>query len=193
MSHELRTPLNCIIGFSEVIKREMFGPLKNAKYSEYVSDIYSSSQHLLAVISDILDFSKMEAGVRLVPEIPKNLPHLLADPLRIKQILINLVSNAVKFTPDDGLIRVSAGLGGGQAIILKVADTGVGIAAEDIPHCLGMFGQARQSQNLAHEGTGLGLALTKSLVEQHGGILTLGSELNVGTTVTLEFPSTRTQ
>ncbi len=223
MSHELRTPLNCIIGFSEVIKREMFGPLKNAKYSEYVSDIYNSSQHLLAVISDILDFSKMEAGalpldespcdldriiaecltmiepkaqeagVRLVPEIPKNLPHLLADPLRIKQILINLVSNAVKFTPDDGLIRVSAGLGGGQAIILKVADTGVGIAAEDIPHCLGMFGQARQSQNLAHEGTGLGLALTKSLVEQHGGILTLESELNVGTTMTLEFPSTRTQ
>jgi signal transduction histidine kinase len=216
MSHELRTPLNAIIGFSEVIKLGMFGPL-NERYRSYGGDIFYSGNHLLELINEILDLSKLEAGqlelheedidvestiresrrliefqaqksgVELSEAIEERLPLLRADDRRFRQILINLFSNAVKFTPEGGRVHVSVRrLNGGIAIAIR--DTGIGISPDQIPKALQPFGQIDSKISRKYEGTGLGLPLAKHLVELHGGTLTIRSEVNVGTTVTLILP-----
>ena len=222
MSHELRTPLNAIIGFAEIIEKETFGPANSAKYREYAADIHHSGNHLLEVINDILDLSKVEAGrlsleeteidlaqvtdsslrlvkqrmsgsgIRMVNEIPEDLPRLLADERLVRQILLNLVTNAVKFTPRGGEVRLRAEVDPGGELTLCVSDTGVGIAAEDMSVVLERFGQANPfTSRSRHEGSGLGLPLVKSMIELHGGRLELESEIGVGTRVTLTFPRDR--
>lgn len=222
MSHELRTPLNSIIGFSETLMRELFGPLGNEKYKEYAEDIHSSGSHLLAVITDILDLSKIEAGeltlteedvslrdlvqsgIKMLREqaedldialscaFPRNCPMLRADPRHIKQIVINLVSNAIKFTPPGGKISLNVSLDDQQGFLLTVKDSGVGIEESDIPKVLEPFGQVGDIYSRTYEGTGLGLPLAKSLVEIHDGTLALKSAPGKGTTVTVRFPPERT-
>jgi len=222
MSHELRTPLNCVIGFSQILMNEMFGPLGTDSYREYASDINTAGNHLLGLISDILDISKIEAGeleifdapvdfgelllrcmtmmrdradtagVTLAVDFDRELPMISADELRIKQIVLNLLSNAVKFTPQGGRIRTSAFVGEDGGMVIRVSDTGVGIAAEDIERVLAPFEQVRLAPTLTHEGTGLGLYLTKSLTEMHGGTVTIESVLEEGTQVTVGLPPVRT-
>ena len=219
MSHELRTPLNSVIGFSEILKNRMLGPPDNPKYQEYAADIYSSGKHLLNVISDILDISKIEVGELDVAEEPINpdtlieacvrmvseraeragvalkidgdggCPDFLGDERRLKQVLLNLLSNAVKFTPPEGRVSIDAGVINGGGIRFRVRDTGIGIAAEDIPKVLKPFGQVAQSFSRSHEGTGLGLSLAKSLSELQGGVLEIASEPDQGTTVSVTFPA----
>ena len=221
MSHELRTPLNAILGFSEIIKGEMLGPVGTAKYRDYANDVHESGQHLLALINDILDLSKIEAGkleldeedvdvadaiqscltlvrewaknggVRLVTEIPEELPALRFDERKLKQILINLLSNAVKFTPAGGTVTIKAWFRADSGYVFQIIDTGVGIALEDIPKALSPFGQVDAKLARKYEGTGLGLPLTKSLVEMSSGSMDLQSEVGVGTTVTVRFPKER--
>lgn len=222
MSHEMRTPLNAIIGFSEMLKQETMGPVGNEHYLGYAKDINDSGVHLLRLISEILDVSKIEAGkveiaddrvnikdtvstcIRVISEhaesknvalhikIADDLPDLRADQLRVKQILINLVGNAVKFTPAGGEIFITGLLSAGREITLSVADTGVGIAAEDQDAAMAVFGQVSNFIGSLSEGTGLGLPLSKALVELHDGSFTLQSELGRGTTVTVTFPPERT-
>jgi len=218
MSHELRTPLNAIIGFSEVLSAEIFGPLGSERYRSYAGDIHGAGKHLLALINDILDLSKAEAGrldlhhepldvreligdcVKLVSERARNqfvelksqvapgLPALLGDELRVKQMVLNLLSNAVKFTPPGGKVDVSAALSNTDELVITVADTGVGMAPEMIPVALEPFRQVDASLARKFEGTGLGLPLVKMLIERHEGRLVIESELNVGTAVRLVFP-----
>ncbi len=222
MSHELRTPLNSIIGFSETLKTQLFGPLGDAKYREYAEDINASGTHLLEVITDILDISKIEAGeldlseenvdlqglvesgIKMLREqaenqgitlsrvFPHDCPMLHADPRHIKQIVINLVSNAVKFTPTGGKISLEVSLDERQAISLVVKDTGVGIEEKNIGKVLEPFGQVGNIYSRTFEGTGLGLPLAKSLVELHGATMELTSAAGKGTTVTIRFPPERT-
>jgi two-component system cell cycle sensor histidine kinase PleC len=220
MSHELRTPLNAIIGFSEVLGGEMFGPLGGDRYREYAHDIHGAGRHLLALINDILDLSKAEAGKfdlhseqiavdELIGECLKlmrgraldaklNLtqsggavPRLFVDRLRLKQILLNLLSNAIKFTPAGGAIRVYAEQDSRGRVILSVSDTGIGIAPEMIQVALEPFRQIASPFARNAEGTGLGLSLVKALMESHGGGLELDSTLDVGTTARLIFPASR--
>ncbi len=221
MSHELRTPLNAIIGFSELIESQTFGPVGNAKYLEYVHDINVSGQHLLELINDILDLSKVEAGklelyeeevevaeaieacLTLVREraeeagiaierrIPATLPKLYADERKLKQILLNLLTNAIKFTPAGGRVTLQVATGPRRGFVIKVSDTGIGIAPEDIERALAPFGQVDSAINRRFDGTGLGLPLTRALVELHGGDFMLESEVGVGTTVTVRFPPRR--
>ncbi len=221
MSHELRTPLNAIIGFSEIIKSATFGPVGSPKYREYAQDINESGQHLLEVITDILDISKIEAGkldldeevvdvpkavksclplvneraanagLTLEIEIADDLPPLRADGRKLKQILLNLLSNAVKFTPAGGTVTTRVWCRRDDGYVFQVADTGIGIAPGDIPKVLAPFGQADGTLARRFEGTGLGLPLTKTLVELHGGSFDLQSTLGVGTTVTVRFPADR--
>jgi len=221
MSHELRTPLNAIIGFSDVMRLEQFGKLGNEKYYEYARDISQSGQHLLSVITEILDVSKIEAGrldltedvvdmatlvetcfklvearairsgVRLMSDLSGSLPMLRADELRIKQILLNLLSNSVKFTPNGGRVTVEALLDTEGRMVLKVSDTGVGIPDNKINTVLEPFGQVDDIMTRNNEGTGLGLFLAKSFSELHGAEFTLDSSLHAGTTVTILFPSER--
>jgi signal transduction histidine kinase len=222
MSHELRTPLNSIIGFSDMLKSEVFGAAGNPRYKDYFNDINASGRHLLDLIKDILDVSKIEAGamdmvdewvdiaaaaeasIRMVREraergkiaihvdIPSDLPGLRGDTLRIKQILLNLIGNAVKFTPPDGRITLIAGQDDGGGLFVTVGDTGVGIGADDLGHVTEPFAQAAGSLTRGHEGTGLGLALVKSFVELHDGTLEIESEPGKGTRVTVRFPKDRT-
>ncbi len=221
MSHELRTPLNAIIGFSLVMKDQMMGGLENEKYLEYSADIHDSSNHLLRVISDILDISKIEAGelsldeqVINMPEAVEScrllladsirqkklqlntsylefLPKLRGDSTRVKQIIINFLSNATKFTPDGGQIFVSCTLDDDGRFVLRVNDSGIGIAEEDISKVLEPFGQVDDIMTRTHEGTGLGLSLCVNLIDQHNGTMTLESKLGMGTTVTAIFPAWR--
>jgi signal transduction histidine kinase len=223
MSHELRTPLNAFIGFSEVILKEMFGPLANENYREYIKDIHDSGSHLYQLINDILDVSKAEAGklelretsvnmadviercVRLVEEraqraqvtietrIADGTPSLIADERKLKQILINLLSNAVKFTPEGGTVEVLAGELDDGRFELVVKDTGIGIAAEDIAIVMAPFGQVDSRLARRYEGTGLGLPLTKSLVELHGGVIDVESEVDVGTRIIIHLPKESVQ
>ncbi|MEE8544517.1 MAG: ATP-binding protein [Alphaproteobacteria bacterium] len=221
MSHELRTPLSAIIGFSKLIRAQGYGPVGSEKYLEFAADIEDSGAHLLEVINDILDLSKAEAGrlelreeavdmaraldtcVRLVldralaaeievkQEVAPGLPHLRADEHMVIQIVLNLLSNALKFTPGGGEVRLRAVLDEGGGMELVVADTGIGIAAEDLELALTPFGQVDGSLSRQHQGTGLGLSLTNTLVELHQGRLEIASELGAGTTVTVRFPAAR--
>ena len=221
MSHELRTPLNSIIGFSEMLEGEFFGPLGSDKNREYVGDIKNSGEHLLSVICDILDVSRIEAGmleldneevdiaeivatsiamtqmradqanVTISSEMPDKLPILLADPTRTKQILLNLLSNAIKFTPVGGKTRVLVFEEDNGSLAVRVADTGVGIEPEFLDRIFEPFSQIGDIMTFSSEGTGLGLSLVKSLVEIHGGSVDLESEVGVGTTVTVRFPPER--
>jgi two-component system cell cycle sensor histidine kinase PleC len=221
MSHELRTPLNAINGFSEIMVQEMFGPLGDARYKGYSQDILSSGQHLLALINDILDMSKIEAGkmslkfeplliedvtedaVRLVRnraesagqlmsiDLPADLPEIEADYRAIKQVLLNLLSNAIKFTPRGGAITVRAETRDdplGDRLRISVEDTGIGIAPDDLARLAQPFEQVENQHAKTTQGTGLGLALTKSLVEMHGGSLELRSAPGKGTTVSFSLP-----
>ncbi len=220
MSHELRTPLNAIIGFAEILAQEMFGPLGSSRYRDYAGTIQSSGKHLLGLINDILDFSKLDAGaleldeqtihltaivresnkmlatqaseaqVSMHEDLDPNLPGLLADPRRVRQIVLNLLANAVKFTPAEGEVRVST-YRTEAGIALAVSDTGIGIAATDIPKALERFGQVDNRLARKYEGTGLGLPLSKRLAELHGGTLELESEVGQGATVTVTFPTYR--
>lgn len=221
MSHELRTPLNAIIGFSEVIGTEVFGPLGSEKYRDYVTNIHDSGRHLLDIINDILDVSKIESGtmeideemmelkaviaasvrlmrdravrgsVELITELPPSLPYLRGDSRRIKQILLNLLSNAVKFTPAGGAVTISAGQTPDGGLMVRVIDTGIGMKSEDIPLALIPFRQIDTGLARRHEGTGLGLPLTKALIEMHEGQLALSSVYGQGTEVRVWFPAHR--
>ena len=223
MSHELRTPLNAIIGFSEVILNQMFGPIANPQYEEYIRDIHESGTHLFELINDILDVSKAEAGklelhestismadvvarcMRLVAEraqraqvtieidVAEDLPKLVADERKLKQIVINILSNAVKFTPEGGAIEVSAAVDVDGCMRFVVKDTGIGIAPEDIETVMAPFGQVDSRLARRYEGTGLGLPLTKSLVKLHGGDLAVESEVDAGTTIIIRLPAERLQ
>jgi two-component system, cell cycle sensor histidine kinase DivJ len=217
MSHELRTPLNAIIGFSEMIVQEDALMLDAARRKEYAQLINDSGQHLLSVVNGILDMSKMEtgnfeispepfapraallnccnllalkareSGIDLVTRAPEDLPFMNGDPRAFKQIVLNLVSNAIKFTERGGMVTVSAGVDGSR-LVLGVTDTGVGIAADDLKRIGDPFFQAGKTYQRRHEGTGLGLSIVKSLVGLHAGEITVQSKINEGTTVTVALP-----
>ena len=219
VSHELRTPLNAIIGFSEIMQMQMFGPIGHKQYSEYAHDIHGSGQHLLSIINDILDLSKIEAGryqlhletfsvdetfedcARLVRERAENAglrvtrhidpmtPPINADRRAVKQILINLLSNAIKFTPPGGTVSLAAEPFGQSSVALSVSDTGIGIPPEQIDNALSAFGQVDNPFTRTQEGTGLGLPIVKSLVEMHGGKFQIESAIDKGTKVTLILPA----
>jgi len=221
MSHELRTPLNAIIGFSEVLGGEMFGALGNGRYRDYAHDIHGAGRHLLALINDILDLSKAEAGkfelnceeispkeligecmklmrgravearLGLTKGVEGDIPPLYVDRLRVKQILLNLLSNAIKFTPPGGAVRISIERSDSGALMVAVSDTGIGIAPEFIQAALEPFRQIASPFSRNAEGTGLGLSLAKALMECHGGMLELESAVNLGTTARLIFPAER--
>ena len=221
MSHELRTPLNAIIGFSEMMMHEVLGELGNERYRAYVADIHASGTHLLQIINDILDLSKAEAGklelhedvfdiretIRSVRKLiaarmsdaapsctvalPNDLPLLLADERKIKQVLLNLVCNAVKFTPAGGRVEIAARNGRDAGLTVTVLDTGIGVARHDLPRILLPFEQVDTKFSREHEGTGLGLPLVKAIMELHGGGLDLSSEIGAGTEVTITFPPSR--
>jgi signal transduction histidine kinase len=219
ISHELRTPLNAIIGFSELMMRDKRG-LANEQYRSYISDIHSSGRHLLDIINDILDFAKAEAGqlvlfesnvdvqqvaqaierllgprardsgVDLKIRIPADLPLIWCDERKLKQMLLNLVSNAVKFTPAGGFVEISARLDL-EGYVVAVRDSGIGIAEDDLSRVMEPFVQAETTLSRRQEGTGLGLALVKSMIEIHGGRLRLESALGNGTSAELVFPAER--
>jgi signal transduction histidine kinase len=220
MSHELRTPLNAIIGFSEVMTSELLGSLGNPHYADYARDIHAAGTHLLAVINDILDMSRVEAGeldlpaewidiadtideaLRLIRPraqdaglaleraILPGLPPLFAAARSMKQVLLNLLGNAVKFTPRGGKVAIAAAPASG-GLQITVSDTGIGIAEADIPRALRPFGQVENTLSRKHGGVGLGLPLSKRLVEHYGGTLEIASTLGAGTSVTLSFPAER--
>jgi signal transduction histidine kinase len=220
MSHELRTPLNAINGFSEVIKDEMFGPAL-PRYRDYAADIHRSGMLLTALINDVLDLSKIEAGklemeeqfvepsaivesclrlvrdrahkasLRLTTDLPRDLPRLRADERLLKQMLLNLLTNAIKFTPEGGRVVATARVDDDGALAFAVQDTGIGMAAEDLPKVLEPYGQIATARDRNPDGTGLGLPLVKKMAELHGGTLTLDSTPNAGTTATVAFPPER--
>jgi signal transduction histidine kinase len=219
MSHELRTPLNAIIGFSEITVKELFGPIA-PRYREYLGNIADSGNHLLGLINDVLDFSKVESGqfelqeqrtevdaliadamnmvrpqadtarVRLDCDLPRNLPAVMADPRRVRQVLLNLLANGIKFTPEGGEVRLTAWADEG-GLSVAVRDTGIGMADSDIPNALQHFVQIDSDLNRKRGGTGLGLPLSKRFMELHGGTLEIESTLGLGTTVTVRLPKDR--
>jgi signal transduction histidine kinase len=216
MSHELRTPLNAIIGFSESMSLALFGPL-SAQYREYAQDIHAAGGHLLNILNDILDLSKVEAGYLELHSQKIEVAHLFndcarfivnrlvgqniefqptdiviwADEMRLKQVMLNLLSNAIKFTPAEGSITIAATVAETGDVTISVRDTGIGIKAADIPVALAPFGQIANPQTLLHPGTGLGLPLARHLIELHGGRMSLESESGIGTTVRLTLPANR--
>jgi signal transduction histidine kinase/HAMP domain-containing protein len=220
MSHELRTPLNAIIGFSEILLSQMFGPLGSDKYGGYVKDIFDSGRHLLSVINNVLDLTKSQAGqlqlalepvnlvqivascatmmreqcargeLQLDVEAPREPVVLTGDPAKLRQILLNLMSNAVKFTDRGGRVAIHVEHAGADAVMLRVSDNGIGMAPEDIPVALAPFGQVDSRLARRYEGTGLGLPLTKVLIELHGGSIAIDSAPGKGTAVTVMLPQT---
>ena len=217
MSHELRTPLNAVIGFTDLMRKRTFGPLGSERYEEYATLIYDSGQLLLDLISDMLDMAKIEAGklelnfervdisgtvedsVRMLRDracnngleftlsLPEEPVFLIADRRAVKQVLLNLLTNALKFTPAGGHVGVSVRYGDGLATI-TVRDTGVGIPASELPRLGNPFEQVNCDPMLAKGGSGLGLALVRALMEKHGGTLAIDSEEGIGTTVCVSFP-----
>jgi signal transduction histidine kinase len=220
MSHELRTPLNAVIGFADILKGEIFGSLGDPRYADYASDIRDSGLHLLKLINDVLDVSKVEfgkielsdetvdiagvvlscmrlmrgraedAGLALTHALPPGLPFVQCDELRLKQILLNLLSNAVKFTPAGGRVAVHALLDD-RGLGIVIDDSGIGIAAADLDTALRPFGQIDSRLARKYQGTGLGLPLAKSMLELHGGRLEIVSTPGVGTQVTAWLPPSR--
>ena len=221
VSHDLRTPLNAIMGFSEMMREQMFGPLGHDRYREYAGDILQSGRFLIKLINDILDLSKIEAGkyilqdenidvsqlveasmkqvstqaqntdITLVQEIDDALPHLFGDDRAVTQILHNLLSNAIKFTPSGGQVTVSASFSVDNEIELNVRDTGIGMMGEEIENALKPFVQTDSNTTRHHQGTGLGLSLAKNFAELHGGTLIIESTKGIGTTVHVRFPADR--
>ena len=221
MSHELRTPLNAIMGFSEILKREMFGPLNVEAYRNYADDIHHSGHYLLALINDILDLSRIEAGRRELQEepvsvlfaveeanhlllmkaeekaievrveVPATLPKLMADRRALNQIAINLLSNAIKFTPAGGRVEIKALKTASGSLSISVRDSGPGIPAHEIEAAMGAFSRGSYAKNKAIDGAGLGLPIVKGLMEVHGGDIAILSEPGKGTEVILSFPATR--
>ncbi|MAG98801.1 MAG: PAS domain-containing sensor histidine kinase [Alphaproteobacteria bacterium] len=217
MSHEIRSPLNAIIGFAELIAGQIFGPIAEPRYVEYAGDIRTSGAHLLEVINDILDLSKIEAGkleltlaacdprvpveaalklveqhartdqVTLETDFAADLPLMRIDERVTRQMTLNLLSNAIKFTPG-GRVLVALMLGSEDELLLSVTDDGIGIAADDLPRVLEPFGQSSSGLEMARQGTGLGLPLVSRLIKLHGGRLELESEPGSGTRATLVFP-----
>ena len=220
MSHELRTPLNAIIGFSGMMSDRMFGPL-NARYLDYANIIGSSGKHLLAIITDILDLAQADAAKLMLAEERVNLsevvelgssivqdmarraqidfrneiegplPTVLGDPAKLTQILVNLLSNAIKFTDPGGKVRLKVVRPAQRGITFRVEDTGVGMSAEQIPIALTPFGQIESNLTRKHDGVGLGLPLTKRLIELHGGTIEIRSEPGTGTVVSAHLPEER--
>jgi PAS domain S-box-containing protein len=221
MSHELRTPLNAIIGFSELIKTEMLGPVGSVRYKEYAGDIHGSGKHLLQLINDVLDISKIEAGkadlrdetvdlgegiehcaslirpqatagnLKVIVDTPQDLPCLRGDVRALKQVLLNLLSNAVKFTAAGGEVRLSARVSDRGDLEIAVSDTGIGMSERDAARIFEPFYQIRSELTRQYEGTGLGLSLVKGLVEMHGGTVAVRSVPQHGTTMTATFPAAR--
>ncbi|WP_366655550.1 ATP-binding protein [Fodinicurvata sp. EGI_FJ10296] len=222
VSHELRTPLNAIIGFSAIIKDQLIGAIDNARYLEYADDINQSGSHLLDLVNSMLDLSRIDAGEvalletradpaaealatlrlmempaaansqSLVSTIPPGLPHLLCDRRGLKQMLLNLLSNAVDFTPNHGRIELAMAIDRESgALVIQVTDDGIGIKAIDIPRALAPFGQIPGGPRADRSGTGLGLPLVKTLIERHGGTFAIDSEPGRGTTIALTFPAAR--
>ena len=221
MSHELRTPLNAILGFSEMIKTEMLGPVGNKTYQSYAADIHSSGSHLLKLINDILDLSRIEAGrfelreepvnlsaialesvrllrlradtkrLRLVLDCKPEMPRFWADERALRQICLNLLSNAVKFTPQGGLVTIRAGLLSSGDGFFTVRDNGPGIPEEEMSQVLRSFGQGSLALEMSERGTGLGLPIVRGLAELHGGRFELRSEVGTGTETTVIIPKAR--
>jgi len=221
ISHELRTPLNAIIGFSEVMMQGILGPVGNESYLGYLKDIHDSGIDLLNIINDILDLSKAEAGklelseqtvdvptildavcrlmstkieasgLTIVTNLAPKLSLLFCDRLKLKQVVLNVLSNAVKFTPQGGRIEIQASSDAERGFAIAIRDTGIGIAKEDIPRVLLPFEQVESSLSRTHNGTGLGLPLTAAMMMLHGGGIDIDSEIDKGTTVTLAFPAAR--
>lgn len=221
MSHELRTPLNAIIGFSEIMQQEMFGPMGSERYSEYTNDIHDSGRHLLNVIDDILDISKIEAGRYVLEdeevdlpavlrwsveimrartmdkaqqvhlEMPGTLPNLNADQRAMRQIMLNLLSNAAKFTREGGSIDLTTRISEAGDLTIAVRDNGIGIPGDKLAEVMEPFGQVDDTSARQHGGTGLGLPITKSLIEMHGGSFTLESTVGEGTVAIMTLPGWR--
>jgi len=221
MSHELRTPLNAIIGFADILKDEILGPHSVSQYKEYSTDISDAGNHLLTLINDILDLSKIDAGkyslneeIVDVTEIaqsarslvrhqmtkneqkfdiiyPDNLPDLRVDGRSLKQMILNLLSNAIKFTPDNGRITLTIDQNNNKDMQISVTDNGIGIAPHEIPLIMQPFTQSESNMTRQNQGTGLGLSLVKKMVEMHNGSVALESKIGEGTTVTLTFPCDR--
>ncbi|MBY3754169.1 sensor histidine kinase [Azospirillum formosense] len=221
MSHEIRTPLNAMMGFAELLEQEVLGPIANPLYRDYARDIAESGRYLMDLINDLLDLSKAEAGrlelaesavdvlrvavgsVRLLSDragrarvgidtdLPPKLPALRADERKVRQMLLNLLSNAVKFTPPDGVVTLNGRMAADGTLCLSVHDTGIGMTADELEKALEPWGQIDSALGRNHIGTGLGLPLTKRLVELHGGRLDIDTAPDRGTTMTLVFPAER--
>ena len=221
MSHELRTPLNAILGFSEVMKGELFGPHAVPAYRDYANDIHSSGQHLLMLINEILDLSRVEAGryelkeepmalahivedckhllllratkrgITIVDMVETSLPRIWVDERAIRQVVINLLSNAIKFTPQGGTVTIKVGWTAQGGQYVSIRDTGPGIPEAEIPVVMSSFGRGTLAQKNAEEGSGLGLPIVKGLVELHGGTFTLKSKIREGTEVIVILPPER--
>lgn len=217
MSHEFRTPLNAILGFSEMLRGQYFGPLGGDKYTDYAEDIYSSGEHMLALVNDMLDIAAIEAGkrpmtnqdvhipeivdeclravektaqegqIKIHSDIVKPCPTLYADQRSIRQIILNVLSNAVKFTEHGGEVNIRV-MDQSKLVVIQISDTGIGIPTDKLPTVTDPFSQTHTNPHIAQKGTGLGLSIVKSLVEAHHGTLDITSELGVGTTVTVAIP-----
>jgi signal transduction histidine kinase len=221
MSHELRTPLNAIIGFSEIIAHELFGPLGNEKYLDYMKDIHQSSLHLLSIINDVLDMSKIEAGKLELSREPLNVRSLISEVIRMmreraesrgirlqtladenlkiwaderamKQIFLNLLSNAIKFSRDGGEVCIRVLANRSDLAVVEFEDHGIGMNEEELERALQPFGQAKPSTTRNYGGTGLGLPITKGLIEAHGGKLAIESRAGRGTIARVAVPTERT-
>jgi signal transduction histidine kinase len=221
ISHELRTPLNAVIGFSDLMRNEIHGPLGSEKYNDYLNDIHGSGSHLLDIINDVLDMSKAEAGrmdideeefdlgaalqacTRMVSEraavggiqveclTPDDLPNLFADGRLVRQIVLNLLTNAIKFTGDGGEVVLEALVDDAGACRISVADTGIGIAPEFLDSIMQPFVQVDSGMDRKYEGTGLGLSLVKSMAELHNATVEIESTPGIGTTIFVRFPAER--
>ena len=222
MSHELKTPLNAVLGFSEIIRDEMLGPVGQESYRDYAADIHSSGKRLLAIINDVLDVSRLQGGqltIEMRPvgardiaeqavamarattgenrpiaiDVPADLPTLQVDPRRISQVLGNLIANAIKFTPAEGRIVLSGYVRPDSGVNFEVADTGIGMAEETIAAAMEPFRQLDGSLSRRFEGAGLGLSIARSLCELHGGTISIASVVGAGTTVTVSLPPSRSE